>query len=214
MTINAAQSVGLVRGNANSRSGATRIVSTTSATQPISVRPSMNPIPLRAAATSNSSRRGNVGSSASTTPQPTPVARMPTVTSQRGPSASTPGAALNSTASSTERRHEDDLTPSAVTAPSTGMTPRAPIKSAPRNADVWATNVPREGKMAVNSMRVLLVIALLFAAAAPGKAGGTARAADVAEGAISLLISKRCEKSPRREEHALDWAALVYAAGK
>jgi len=68
--------------------------------------------------------------------------------------------------------------------------------------------------MAVNSMRVLLVIALLFAAAAPGNAGGNARAADVAEGAISLLISKRCEKSPRREEHALDWAALVYAAGK
>ena len=68
--------------------------------------------------------------------------------------------------------------------------------------------------MAVTRMRSLLVIALLLAVAAPSNAGVNVRAADVAEGAISLLISKRCEKSRRGDEHALDWAALVYAAGK
>jgi hypothetical protein len=68
--------------------------------------------------------------------------------------------------------------------------------------------------MARTPVRSLLVIALLLSAAAPTNAGGNVRAADVAEGAISLLISKRCEKSARGEEHSLDWAALVYARGK
>ena len=68
--------------------------------------------------------------------------------------------------------------------------------------------------MARTPVRSLLVIALLLSAATPTNAAANVRAADVAEGAISLLISKRCEKSARGDEHSLDWAALVYARGK
>jgi hypothetical protein len=55
----------------------------------------------------------------------------------------------------------------------------------------------------------------LSLAAASSKAGGSTRAADVAEGAISLLISKRCERSSRdAEAKSLEWNALVYARAK
>ena len=61
--------------------------------------------------------------------------------------------------------------------------------------------------------RSWLVLALpLLTAAASDKAGGGPWATDFAEGSISLLVSKRCEKS-RMDTRSLEWNALVYSKG-
>jgi hypothetical protein len=46
-------------------------------------------------------------------------------------------------------------------------------------------------------------------------AGGAGRgSSEFAEGAISLLVSKRCEKSRKLDARGLEWSALVYARAK
>ena len=58
-----------------------------------------------------------------------------------------------------------------------------------------------------------LVLAFPLLAAASDKSAAIAPG-DFAQGAISLLISKRCESSPRLDTRTLEWPALVYAAGR
>jgi hypothetical protein len=72
------------------------------------------------------------------------------------------------------------------------------------------------GKM--RARRSLIVVAmtvpLLVVAAASGKPGGSFAPGEFAEGAISLLVSKRCEMSPRLDTKSIEWPALVYARAK
>jgi hypothetical protein len=61
--------------------------------------------------------------------------------------------------------------------------------------------------------RSWMVLALpLLTAAASDKGGGAPWATDFAEGSMSLLVSKRCEKT-RADTRSLDWNALVYSKG-
>jgi hypothetical protein len=61
--------------------------------------------------------------------------------------------------------------------------------------------------------RALLVIVLpLLMAASDKPAAGPAT--EFAEGAVSLLVSKRCEKSPRSAAPSIELPALVYARAK
>jgi hypothetical protein len=58
-----------------------------------------------------------------------------------------------------------------------------------------------------------LVLVFPLLAAASDKSASIAPA-DFAQGAISLLISKRCEASPRLDTRTLEWPALVYGRGR
>src|SRR6188508_901245 len=58
-----------------------------------------------------------------------------------------------------------------------------------------------------------LVLAFPLLAAASDKSAAIAPG-DFAQGAISLLISKRCEASPRLDTRTLEWPALVYGRGR
>src|SRR5688572_1450718 len=61
--------------------------------------------------------------------------------------------------------------------------------------------------------RSWMVLALpLLTAAASDKGAGGAWATDYAAGSISLLVSKRCEKT-RSDTRSLEWNALVYSKG-
>ena len=62
--------------------------------------------------------------------------------------------------------------------------------------------------------RPLIALALpLLLAAASDKPGDKAAAGDFAEGAISYLVSKRCEASPKLDTRTIEWPALVYGPG-
>lgn len=56
------------------------------------------------------------------------------------------------------------------------------------------------------------MIALPLLAAASDKP--TIAAGDFAEGALSLLVSKRCEASPKLDTKTIEWPALVYGPGR
>lgn len=61
--------------------------------------------------------------------------------------------------------------------------------------------------------RSWMVLALPLLTAAASDKGGGAWATDFAEGSISLLVSKRCEKSRTLDTRSLEWNALVYSKG-
>jgi hypothetical protein len=61
--------------------------------------------------------------------------------------------------------------------------------------------------------RPLLLLALPLLVAASDKPPAIS-AGDFAEGAISLLVSKRCEMSRRLDTKSIEWPALVYATAK
>jgi len=62
-------------------------------------------------------------------------------------------------------------------------------------------------------LALMLVLALpLLTAAASDKGAGGKWATDFAEGSISLLVSKRCEKT-RNDTNSIEWNALVYSKG-
>lgn len=66
----------------------------------------------------------------------------------------------------------------------------------------------------MNHQRPLLIVLALPLLAAASNQGARLPAGDFAEGAISYLVSKRCERSPKLDATSVDWSALVYAAGK
>src|SRR3954469_6336723 len=65
-------------------------------------------------------------------------------------------------------------------------------------------------------MRWSIVMALALLVAASPEAGGSGAGGDFAEGALSLLVSKRCESSPARDAavKGIEWPGLVYGRGK
>ena len=62
-------------------------------------------------------------------------------------------------------------------------------------------------------LRTPIVIALPLLMAASDK-GPAFSPGDYAEGSLALLVSKRCEKSPRLDTRSIEWPGLVYAAGR
>jgi hypothetical protein len=60
----------------------------------------------------------------------------------------------------------------------------------------------------------LLVITLPLLMAASDKKAGSFAAPEFASGALSLLVSKRCEKPSRSEAKSIEWTGLVYSRGK
>jgi hypothetical protein len=63
-------------------------------------------------------------------------------------------------------------------------------------------------------LRAFIVMALPLLTAASVKVAAGSANGEFAEGALSLLVSKRCEKSPTLDTKSIDWNALVYAAGR
>src|SRR4051812_42211610 len=66
----------------------------------------------------------------------------------------------------------------------------------------------------MNPMRFALVMGLLVVVAASVQAGTVTASGALAEGALSLIVSKRCETPPGSAEKTLEWPGLVYARGK
>src|SRR5688572_11878763 len=62
-------------------------------------------------------------------------------------------------------------------------------------------------------IRSLVVVPILLIAVSL-EAGDIAPAGEMAEGALSFLISKRCERSPTLDAKGVEWPALVYSRGK
>jgi hypothetical protein len=58
---------------------------------------------------------------------------------------------------------------------------------------------------------ILLAVPLLMAASDKGPAFAPG---DYAEGALALLVSKRCEKSAKLDMRSIEWPGLVYGAGR
>jgi hypothetical protein len=61
---------------------------------------------------------------------------------------------------------------------------------------------------------IVIVLPLLSVGGASGTPAGGFTGAEFAPGAISLLVSKRCEMSPRLDTKSIEWPALVYARAK
>jgi hypothetical protein len=64
------------------------------------------------------------------------------------------------------------------------------------------------------STRSLLVLALPLLMAASDKQGGKIVPGEFASGALSYLVSKRCEKPSRSTAPSLEWPALTYGPGR
>jgi hypothetical protein len=58
---------------------------------------------------------------------------------------------------------------------------------------------------------IVMVLPLLMAAS---DKGGSFSAGDYAEGSLALLVSKRCESSPKLDMRTIEWPGLVYGPGR
>jgi hypothetical protein len=68
--------------------------------------------------------------------------------------------------------------------------------------------------MTTMPVRALLMIALPLLMAASDKSAGGISAPEFTSGALSYLVSKRCEKPVRSEAPSIEWPALTYGPGR
>jgi hypothetical protein len=89
------------------------------------------------------------------------------------------------------------------------ISPSGALQNPPLPADDTGAMTSKRSWLAV-----MVVAPLLLSGGASGKSGESFAGGDFASGAISLLVSKRCEMSPRIDTKSIELPALVYGRGR